>query len=160
MRPIMTREGMTLTRIAVDRRVWLLSKCPFNLRLCSLGNEPSSARCMRGAHEAHRPRPDILSICAVIPDRGVYVVAAQGWRHVSPPEAVKTRGSGNSLFKRDNVFYRGGVSIRLWPKKSEASRSSWTRFLSPDTFTQTVLSANLFAGSFGSCRLAKGSVGL
>src|SRR5271170_3375636 len=39
MRPIMTREGMTLTRITVDRCVWFLSECRFNFSLCSLGNE-------------------------------------------------------------------------------------------------------------------------
>ena len=36
---VMAGEGMTLPRIAVDRCVRLLSKCRFNLRLCSLGDE-------------------------------------------------------------------------------------------------------------------------
>src|ERR1700691_1908828 len=35
----MTREGMILTLIAVDRCIRFLSECRFNLRLCSLGNE-------------------------------------------------------------------------------------------------------------------------
>src|SRR5271163_4334141 len=39
MRPIMPREGVILTRIAVDRRVRFLSKCRFNLPLCSLRDE-------------------------------------------------------------------------------------------------------------------------
>src|ERR1700739_516492 len=39
MCPTMPREGMILTRIAVDCRGWFLSKCCFNLSLRSLGNE-------------------------------------------------------------------------------------------------------------------------
>src|SRR5580698_4262951 len=39
MRPSMPREGMILTRIAVGCRVWFLSKCRFDLSLCSLGDE-------------------------------------------------------------------------------------------------------------------------
>src|SRR4029077_6025028 len=36
---VMPREGMVLTRIAVDCRVWFLSKCRFDLSLRGLGNE-------------------------------------------------------------------------------------------------------------------------
>src|SRR6202035_1475010 len=76
----MTREGMTLTRIAVDHCVWFLSKCRFNLRLCSLGNEFILLGYM---HEKGRTKPiDLsqifLSIGAVIPDRGVDAVVAHG----------------------------------------------------------------------------------
>src|SRR5271154_7009039 len=39
MRPAMPREGVILTRIAVNRRVWFLSKRRFDLSLCSLRNE-------------------------------------------------------------------------------------------------------------------------
>jgi hypothetical protein len=39
MCPTMPREGMILTRIAVDRRLWFLSKCRFDLSLRSLGTE-------------------------------------------------------------------------------------------------------------------------
>src|SRR5216684_3055154 len=39
MRPTMPREGMILTRIAVDCRVWFLSKCRLNISLRRLGNE-------------------------------------------------------------------------------------------------------------------------
>src|SRR5580704_14283315 len=78
MRPIMTREGMTLTRIAVDRRVWLLSKGRFNLRLCSLGNE---LILLGDMHENGRMKPIYLSqifvsIGAVIPNRGVNPIVA------------------------------------------------------------------------------------
>jgi hypothetical protein len=75
MRPVVTREGMTLTRIAVDRCVRFLSKCRLNLRLCSLGNELILFGHM---HEKGRMKPiDLsqifLSIGAAIPDRGVQV---------------------------------------------------------------------------------------
>src|SRR5271170_7000921 len=78
MRSIMTREGMTLTRIAVDRCVRFLSKCRFNLHLRSLGNELILFGDM---HEKGRMKPIDLSqiflgIGAVIPDRGVDAVVA------------------------------------------------------------------------------------
>ena len=71
---------MTLTRIAVDRRVWFLSKCRFNLRLCSLGNELILLGYM---HEKGRMKPiDLsqifLSIGAVISDRSVDAVTTHG----------------------------------------------------------------------------------
>ncbi len=67
---------MTLPWVAVHRRIWLLSKCCFNLRLCSLGNELILLGQM---HENGRMKPiDLsqifLSIGAVIPDRGVDAV--------------------------------------------------------------------------------------
>src|SRR5271168_4744448 len=73
---VMAGEGMTLTCIAVHRRIWFLSKCRFNLRLCSLGNELILLGQM---HENGRMKPvDLsqifLSIGAVIPDRGVDAV--------------------------------------------------------------------------------------
>src|SRR5260370_2351800 len=76
----MARKGVTLTRIAVDRCVRFLSKCRFNLRLCSLGNELVLLGQM---HEKGRMKPiDLsqifLSIGAVIPDRGVDAVVAHG----------------------------------------------------------------------------------
>src|SRR5271169_5388178 len=39
MRPTMSREGMILTRIAVDCRAWFAGKCRLNLSLRGLGNE-------------------------------------------------------------------------------------------------------------------------
>src|SRR4029077_10748567 len=76
----MAREGMILTRIAVDRRVWFLSECRFNLRLCSLGNELILFGYM---HENGRVKSiDLsqifLSIGAVIPDCGVDAIVAHG----------------------------------------------------------------------------------
>ena len=64
---------MTLSRIAVQSRIWFLGKCRFNLRLCSLGNELILLGQM---HENRRMQPiDLsqifLSIAAVIPDRGI-----------------------------------------------------------------------------------------
>src|ERR1700675_4606706 len=71
---------MTLTRIALARRVWFLSKCRFDLRLCSLGNELILFGYM---YEKGRMKPiDLseifLSIGAVIPDRRVDAVVADG----------------------------------------------------------------------------------
>src|SRR5271155_2594468 len=76
----MPREGMTLTRIAVDRRVWFLSKCRLALSLRSLRNELVFFGQM---HEKGRIKPiDLsqifLSISAVISDPGVDAVAAHG----------------------------------------------------------------------------------
>src|SRR5580692_7637146 len=77
---VMAGECVTLPRVAVHRRIWLLSKCCFNLRLCSLGNELILLGQM---HEKGRMKPiDLsqifLSITAVIPDRGVDAVVAHG----------------------------------------------------------------------------------
>src|ERR1700730_7598605 len=73
----MPREGMILARIAVDRRVWFLSKRRFDLRLRSLGNELVFLGQM---HQHGRMKPiDLsqifLSVTAVICDRSVNVVA-------------------------------------------------------------------------------------
>src|SRR5208282_5093337 len=80
--PVMAGESMTLSRIAVQRRIWFLGKCRFNLRLCSLRNELILLGQM---HENGRMKPIDLSqvfvsIGAVIPDRGVDAVVAHG-RH-------------------------------------------------------------------------------
>ena len=86
---------MTLTRIAVDRCVRFLSKCRFNLRLCSLGNELILLGYM---HEKGRMKPiDLsqifLSIAAVISDRGVDAVVAHGCQEDhQPAEAIAEDG--------------------------------------------------------------------
>src|ERR1700740_3112239 len=112
MRPIMTREGMTLTRIAVDRRVWFLSKCHFNVRLCSLGNELILLGYM---HEKGRMKPiDLsqisLSLGAVIPDRGVDAVVAHGC-HEDHQRAEAIAEQGNlTLAFREIAYCVDGVS--------------------------------------------------
>src|SRR4029077_9882765 len=68
----MPSERMILTRIAVDRGVWFLGKCRFNLSLRRLGNELVLFGQM---HEKGRTQPTdlsqiFLSIAAVISDRG------------------------------------------------------------------------------------------
>ena len=78
MRPIMPREGMILTLIAVDRRVWFPGECRFDLSLCSLGNELILFGYM---HENGRVEPIdfsqvFVSIGAVIPDGSVDAVVA------------------------------------------------------------------------------------
>src|SRR5580700_1415462 len=80
MRATMPREGMILTRIAVDRRHWFLSKCRLDLSLRGLGNEVVLFGQM---HQQRRIKPInlsqiFLSIAAVIPDRCVDTVATHG----------------------------------------------------------------------------------
>ena len=71
---------MILTRIAVDRRVWFLGECRFDLSLRSLGNELVLLGQM---HYKGRTKPIDLSqiffsIAAVISDCGVDAVVAHG----------------------------------------------------------------------------------
>src|SRR5580692_9173798 len=77
---IMAGECVTLPGVTVHRRIWSRSKCRFNLRLRSLGNEFILLGQM---HENGRMKPiDLtqifLRIGAVIPDRGVDSVATHG----------------------------------------------------------------------------------
>src|ERR1700733_10190011 len=113
MRPVVTREGMTLTRIAVDRCVRFLSKCRLNLRLCSLRNELILFGHM---HEKGRMKPiDLsqifLSIGAVIPDRGVDAVVADGCHEDHQrAEAIAEQGNRTVAFREfaycvDGVLY-------------------------------------------------------
>src|SRR5271155_1986086 len=121
MRPIMTREGMTLTRIAVDRCVRFLSKCRFNLGLCSLGNELILLGYM---HEKGRMKPvDLsqifLSIGAVIPDRRVdAVVAHRCHEDHQRTEAIPEQGNLAVAFREtaccvNSVLYvpYAGISV-------------------------------------------------
>jgi hypothetical protein len=100
---VMAGEGMTLTRIAVDRRVWFLSKCRFNLRLCSLGNE---LILLGQVHEKGRMKPiDLsqifLSIGTVIPDRGVDAVVAHGCHEDHQrAEAIAEQGNLARAFRQ------------------------------------------------------------
>src|ERR1700685_2293747 len=124
MRPIMPREGMTLTRIAVDCRVRFLSKCRFNLRLCSLGNELVLLGYM---HEKGRMKPIdlsqiLLSIGAVIPDRGVDAIVAHGCHedHQSA-EAIAEQGDLTVAF-RENAYCVDGVLDVPYARISVVSR--------------------------------------
>src|ERR1700732_3851761 len=98
----MAREGVTLTRIAVDRCVRFLSKCRFNLRLFSLGNELILLGYM---HEKRRMKPiDLsqifLSISAVIPDRRVDAVVADGCHEDHQrAEAIAEQGNLTVAFR-------------------------------------------------------------
>src|SRR5580700_10795644 len=109
MRPVMAREGMTLTRIAVDRRVWFLSKCRFNLRLCSLGNELILLGHMHenGRMKAIDLSQIFLSIGAVIPDRGVDAVLDVPYAGIS----VISRIEAKAVVP---VGLRGDVKVDSW----------------------------------------------
>src|SRR5271154_3819953 len=113
MRPIMPREGMILTRIAVDRRVRFLSKCRFNLPLCSLRDELILLGHM---HEKGRMKPIdlsqiLLSIGAVIPDRSVDASVAHGCHEDHQrTEAIAEQGNLTVAFREtaccvDGVLY-------------------------------------------------------
>src|SRR5260370_17017292 len=102
----MARKGVTLPRIAVDRCVRFLSKCRFNLRLCSLGNELVLLGQM---HENGRMKPiDLsqifLSIGAVIPDRGVDAVVTHGC-HEDQQRAEAIAEQGNLAVAFREIAY-------------------------------------------------------
>src|SRR5271155_654794 len=124
MRPIMPREGMTLTRIAVDCRVRFLSKCRFNLRLCSLGNELVLLGYM---HEKGRMKPidlsqTFLSIGTVIPDCGVDAVVALG-RHEDHQRAEAIAEQGNlTVTFRETACCVNGVLYVPYARISVISR--------------------------------------
>src|SRR5208283_1434288 len=76
----MPGEGVTLTWIAVDRRVWFLTQCSFNFSLRCLGNEFVLLGQM---HQKGRIKPPILSqifvsIAAVIRDGAIHALVARG----------------------------------------------------------------------------------
>src|SRR6266478_5614046 len=120
----MAREGVTLTRIAVDRCVRFLSKCRFNLRLCSLGNELILLGYM---HEKGRMKPInfseiFLSIGAVIPDRGVDAVVAHGSHEDHQrAEAIAEQGNLTVAF-RETAYCLDGVLDVLYARVSFISR--------------------------------------
>src|SRR5260370_42261468 len=77
MRPIMPSEGVMLTWIAVDCRVWFAGECRFDFSLRRLGNKLIFLGQM---HQHGRMKPlDLsqifLSVTAVISDRSVDAVA-------------------------------------------------------------------------------------
>ena len=56
VRSIMSVEGVTLPRIAVDRRVWFARKCRLDLSCAALEINSSSPRCIsRGAEDGISP---------------------------------------------------------------------------------------------------------
>src|SRR5580704_3847216 len=73
---VMAGESMTLPRVAVHRRIWPLSKCLPNRRLCSLGDELVLFGQMRenGCTKPIDLSQVFVSISAVIPDRGIDAV--------------------------------------------------------------------------------------
>ena len=86
MCPTMPRAGVILTRIAVDCRIWFLSKCSSNLSLRRLGNE---LILLGQVHQHGRMKPvDLaqifLSVTAVISDGSVDAVA-HGCQTISAP---------------------------------------------------------------------------
>src|SRR5271170_8070076 len=76
----MSREGMTLTWIAVDRRVWFLTQCSFNFSLRCLGNEfvllgqMHQNGCIKSVHLSQI----FVSISAVIRDSAIDTLVAHG----------------------------------------------------------------------------------
>ena len=121
---------MTLTRIAVDLRVWFLSKCRFSLRLCSLGNELILLGYM---HEKGRMKPiDLsqifLSIAAVIPDRGVDAVVAHGCHEDHQrAEAIAEQGNLTVAF-RETAYCVNRVLYVPYARISVISRAFLDNF--------------------------------
>src|SRR5439155_16986651 len=91
----MPSEGMMLTRIAVDSRVWFAGKCLLDLSLRRLGNELVLFGQM---HQQRRIKPvDLaqifLSVTAVIHDRSVDAVACGRQERHQPTEAIAENGN-------------------------------------------------------------------
>src|SRR6202043_2248657 len=111
---VMAGESMTLPRIAVDRCVRFLSKCRFNLRLCSLGNELILFGYM---HQKGRMKPiDLseifLSLGAVIPDRGVDAVVAHGCHEDHQrAEAIAEQGNLTIAFRETACCVNGVLYV-------------------------------------------------
>src|SRR6266404_9414681 len=91
----MPSEGVTLTRIAVHRRVWFPGKCRLDLSLCRLGNELVLLGQM---HQQRRIKAvDLaqifLSVTAVISDRSIDAIARGGQEGHQPAEAIAEDGN-------------------------------------------------------------------
>src|SRR6266404_5949152 len=91
----MPSEGMMLTRIAVDCRVWFLGKYGLDLSLRRLGDELVLLGQM---HQQRRIKPvDLaqifLSVTAVIDDRSVDAVARSRQEGHQPTEAIAEDGN-------------------------------------------------------------------
>ena len=121
MRPTMPREGMILTRIAVDCRVWFPGKCRLNLSLRSLGNE---LVLLGQVHQQRRIKPiDLsqifLSVTAVISDRSVDAVSA---RLSERPSARRGNSRGRRPCRCTPAAWRTALTVSL-TSLAPASRS-------------------------------------
>jgi hypothetical protein len=105
---------MTLPRVAVGRRAWFLSKCRFDLRLCSLGNE---LILLGQTHEKGRMKlidlsQIFLSITAVIPDCGVDAVVAHGCHEDHQrAEAIAEQGNLAVAFREIAYCVYGALDV-------------------------------------------------
>jgi hypothetical protein len=96
----MSSERVALTRIAVDRRVWLADKRPFDLGLRGLGNE---LVLLAQVHQQWRVETAdlaqiLLGVAAVIGDRSVGAVArGRQERHQSADAIAKDRNLAGAL---------------------------------------------------------------
>src|SRR5271170_3120467 len=110
MRPIMPREGMILTRIAVDRRVQFLSKCRFNLPLCSLRDELILLGHM---HEKGRMKPiDLSQIFLSIGAVSVDAVVAHGCHEDHQrTEAIAEQGNLAVAFRETACCVNGVLYV-------------------------------------------------
>jgi hypothetical protein len=118
---------MILTRIAVDRCVWFLSECGFDLSLRRFRNELVLFGYM---HEKRRMKPiDLsqifLSIGAVIPDSGVDAVVADGCHEDHQrAEAIAEQGNLTVAFRKtaccvNGVLYVPYARISVKPDRDE-----------------------------------------
>src|SRR5580700_5097107 len=121
---VMAGESMTLPRIAVDRCVRFLSKCRFNLRLCSLGNELILLGYMheKGCVKSIDLSQIFLSIGAVIPDRPVDAIVAHGCHEDHQrAEAIAEQGNFTVAF-REPAYSVDGVLYVPYARISVISR--------------------------------------
>src|SRR5579863_7638765 len=120
----MSREGVTLTRIAVDGRGWIGGKCPFDLSLRLLRDElvlfcqMHQQRCT----EIIALSQIFLSIGAVIPDRGVDAVVTHSCHEDHQrAEAIAEQGNLAVAF-REIAYSVDGVLDVLYAGISVISR--------------------------------------
>src|SRR3984957_16219594 len=128
VRPIMSSEGVTLPRIAVDRRVWFAGKCRLNLGLRRLGNElvllsqMHQQRCAKFVDLAKI----FLSVTTVISDRGIDAAAHGRQERHQGAEAVTLdanlaralRQFGHSVQRVLNISDTSITIIRLIKAKA------------------------------------------
>src|ERR1700746_2553114 len=107
-------ERMILTRIAVDRGVWFLGKCRFNLSLRGLGNELVLFGQMhyKECTQLTELSKIFLSIAAVIGDRGVDAVVAHGCQEDhQPAEAIAEDGNSGAALREVAYCIDGVVDV-------------------------------------------------
>jgi hypothetical protein len=113
VRPIMSSDGVTLARIAVDCRVWFAGKGRLDLSLSSLGNELVLLSQM---HEQRRTKilglaQVLFGVRAVISDGGADVAARGGQERHQGAEAIALDGNLTRAIRQFGLSVQGVLNI-------------------------------------------------